>query len=188
MRPGIVHRLDKETSGVMVAAKNDRSHRKLSEQFKDRRMKKTYLALVWDNMPADEGVIDLPIGRDRKDRKKISPRTGKPRSAVTRYRVKRRFGAFTLVELRPVTGRTHQIRVHLAHINHPVVGDPLYGGRGGRAGLPRQWKKAFAGVNRTMLHAHRLVFEHPADGRVMDLTARIPGDMLPFIEEGAADE
>jgi 23S rRNA pseudouridine1911/1915/1917 synthase len=180
-RPGIVHRLDKGTSGVIVVAKTDAAHRDLSRQFKDRRVSKSYLAVVWDNIAADEGTVALPIGRDRRDRVKMSPRTDHGREASTAWRVIRRLGPFTLVEASPRTGRTHQIRVHLAAVGHPIVGDPLYGRRAKGTGLSKHWKKALTGVRRPLLHAWRLTFDHPADGRPMTFEAPLPADLTGFM-------
>ncbi len=173
-RPGIVHRLDRGTSGVMVAAKTDAAHRHLAAQFKGRQVAKTYLALVWDNVARDEGEIDLPIGRDRRDRQKMSARTNRPREALTRFRVLRRLGWATLLEVSPRTGRTHQIRVHLAHFKHPLVGDPVYGRRGDRAGSGSE-------AGRPLLHAWKLSFRHPADGRPLSFTAPPPDDLDVYL-------
>lgn len=183
-RPGIVHRLDKGTSGVMVATKNDAAHRRLAADFKARRVEKTYLALVWDNVPGETGSIELPIGRDRKDRQKMSARTAAPRESLTEYRVLRRWGPFTLLEVFPRTGRTHQIRVHLAHAKHPIVGDPVYGRRTEVKRLPREWRTALASPDRPLLHAWRIAFRHPADGRRMEFIAPPPADLACFLPEG----
>jgi len=180
-RPGIVHRLDKGTSGVMVVAKNDEAHRRLSAQFKAQEVKKVYLAVVWDNITEETGIIEAPIGRDRRDRKKISLRTTKPREATTDFTVRSRYGSFTLLELFPRTGRTHQIRVHLAHIKHPVVGDPLYGRRTDRMKLSREWQKVMASVDRPLLHACKLSFRHPFQEKTMEFTAPPPEDFMPFL-------
>ena len=180
-RPGIVHRLDKGTSGVMVAAKNDEAHRRLSAQFKAQEVNKVYLAVVWDNITKESGTIEASIGRDSRDRKKISLKTRKPRESTTDFVVRRRFGTFTLLELFPRTGRTHQIRVHLALIKHPVVGDPLYGRRTDKIKLPTEWRKVMAGVDRPLLHAYRLSFRHPTRERTMEFTAPPPEDFRLFL-------
>jgi len=169
-RPGIVHRLDKDTSGVLVVAKTDHVHRHLSNQFKWHTVQRIYIALVKGVMEDDKGTIELPIGRDKKDRKKISPRTLKPRMAITNYKVLKRFKDFTLVELKPETGRTHQLRVHLAYLQHPIVGDPIYGGRE-KIKAPRM-----------MLHARYLGFVHPVKGEYMEFEAPLPEEMKKFIE------
>jgi len=165
-RPGLVHRLDRDTSGIMVIAKTDLAHRHLSAQFKNHTIDRMYQALVCGKVKA-AGVIDLAIGRDRSDRKKISPRTDRPREAETRYTVRERFRSATLLDVFPQTGRTHQIRVHLAHIGHPVVGDRVYGGvRQSTIPAPRQ-----------MLHAARLGFIHPISGLALCHTSPPPADM-----------
>jgi len=172
-RPGIVHRLDKETSGVMVIAKSDAAHRKLSAQFKDHTIDRRYLALVCGKV-ARAGTIVLPIGRDIGDRKKVSARTHKPREAATRYIIRERMKIATLLEVYPQTGRTHQIRVHMAHIGHPVVGDKVYGGRPARH---------FAlAVGRQMLHAERLGFIHPVSEETLCFSTPPPADMQAVLE------
>jgi 23S rRNA pseudouridine1911/1915/1917 synthase len=170
-RPGLVHRLDKDTSGVMVIAKTDQAHRGLAAQFKQHTITRVYEALAWGCLKKAEGIIELAIGRDVKERKKFSPRTARPRASTTVYRVLRRFGKLaTRVELTPRTGRTHQIRVHLADLGHPVLGDETYGGRKVKtvAGVP---------VQRVMLHAKTLGFIHPATGMPLEFSAPCPPDM-----------
>lgn len=174
-RPGIVHRLDKDTSGVLVVAKSDPVHRHLSKQFKDRTVSKIYIALVQGVMKKNRGEIDLPIGRDTKDRKKFSSRTIKPKHAKTLYRVIKRFKNASLLELRPETGRTHQLRVHLAHLNHPVAGDSFYGGRG-------YSKLGNIMIDRLMLHAMRLGFTHPVTGKYMEFEPPLPDNMKIILE------
>ena len=181
LRPGIVHRLDKDTSGVMVIAKNSAAHHNLAEQFKSRRVKKKYLALVYGRMESDSGTVSLPIGRHPVHRKKMSTHSRKSRTAETTWRVRKRFALATLVELSLKTGRTHQIRVHCAAIKHPVVGDPVYGGR--KAGKSIAYD-LFRSVSRQMLHAWRLEFTHPANQKALSFEAPIPrdiGDILKLI-------
>jgi 23S rRNA pseudouridine1911/1915/1917 synthase len=176
IRPGIVHRLDKDTSGVLVVAKNGRAHHNLALQFKLRRVKKEYLALVHGKMESDSGTILLPIGRHPVDRKKMSTRSRKSRVAETIWQVKEKFDKATLVELNLKTGRTHQIRVHFAAINHPIVGDPVYGGR--KAGKKVEYgKNLFISVSRQMLHARRLGFTHPVTQKTLSFEAPIPPDI-----------
>ena len=160
-RPGIVHRLDKETSGCLVVAKTDSAHRSLAGQFSGREVGKVYLALVSGSPPRRSGVVDAPIARHRVNRKKmaVSP-AGRGREAVTEYQVLDSAGVVSLVECRPRTGRTHQIRVHLKHLGCPVLGDPLYGHRGR--------------YSRHMLHAWKLTFRHPSDGRMLAFEAAPP--------------
>lgn len=174
-RPGIVHRLDKDTSGVLVVAKTDTAHQRLSKQFKLHTIERRYLALVRGAVAQKSGKIILPIGRDRIDRKKISARTSHPRESETHYTVRERFETATLLEIYPQTGRTHQIRVHMAHLNHPIVGDKTYGGKGERAFEPQ--------AARQMLHADRLGFVHPALEERMVFSAPPPPDMLELIEK-----
>lgn len=170
-RPGLVHRLDKETSGVLVVAKTDLAHRALATQFKQHTITRVYEALVWGSLKKSEGLIELAIGRDVKERKKFSARTAKPRESATAYRVLERFGKVaTRLALTPRTGRTHQIRVHLAAIGHPVLGDPTYGGRKVRA-------LEDVSVPRVMLHARTLGFRHPETGQYLEFTAPLPADM-----------
>ncbi len=185
-RPGIVHRLDKDTSGLLVAAKSDRAHAGLSSQFGDRTIRRTYAALVWGLPSPASGTVSAAIGRSSADRKKMAVVSRGGKAAVTHYRLLRAFGlAAALVECRLETGRTHQIRVHLASIGHPVVGDPVYGGgltpaRAKR--LPEAVKPVFAAFQRQALHARRLEFLHPADGRPLAFEVELPDDMKLLIE------
>ena len=161
LRPGIVHRLDKDTSGLILIAKNDCAHLSLTTQIAEKTAKRFYIALVDGNVKADEGVIEQPVDRNPKDRKKMAVvKDGRP--AKTAYKVLERFGRYTLMEFELFTGRTHQIRVHCAYMKHPVVGDPLYGG-----------SNAF-GLKGQLLHAARLVVNHPSTGERMEFTAPLP--------------
>jgi 23S rRNA pseudouridine1911/1915/1917 synthase len=179
-RPGIVHRLDKDTSGLLVVAKEEGALLALSRQFKSRKVKKEYLALVRGEVSKDEGEIEVPIGRDMKDRKKMGVRTGKARAALTRYVVKERFPGFTLLEVAPETGRTHQIRVHLAYIGHPILGDPVYTGR--RRSEKSQEPGEPIVANRQMLHAWRLGFAHPKTGEYQVFEAPPPSDFQEILK------
>lgn len=174
-RPGIVHRLDKETSGCLAVAKTEKAHQFLTRQFQTRQVEKTYLALVYGVVTAGQGRITFPIGRHERERKRMGVRTTKGREAETAYRVLRSASDHTLVEVTPTTGRTHQIRVHLAAIGHPVVGDALYGGRRERRS---RWKGA-----RHLLHAWKLAFVHPRTGRRLEVTADIPRDLQEILAQ-----
>jgi 23S rRNA pseudouridine1911/1915/1917 synthase len=180
-RGGIVHRLDKDTSGLMVVARSMRAHTSLVEQLGERDVHRQYLAVVYGRIIAG-GTIDAPIGRHPRDRLKQSVRDD-GREAITHYRVRERFRALTLVECRLETGRTHQIRVHLAHARHPLVGDAVYGG-GLRLpkGASAELVEALRGFRRQALHAERLEFAHPADGRTIAVEAEMPSDMAALVE------
>ena len=162
IRPGIVHRLDKDTSGLLIVAKNDQAHVNMSKQIKDRKVKKIYIALVKGNIGEDGATINMPIGRSTKDRKKMAVRKD-GKEAVTHFKVLRRYGKYTLLKIKIDTGRTHQIRVHMAEIGHPVVGDSVYS----------NGKNEF-GVEGQMLHAKSLDFKHPITGQPMHLEADLP--------------
>jgi 23S rRNA pseudouridine1911/1915/1917 synthase len=178
-RPGIVHRLDRGTSGLMVVAKHDSAHEELARQFQDREVEKEYIALVWGEVHAGRR-IDEPIGRDPVNRKKMSARARRSREAVTRIVRAEPFGrTLTLAHVAIHTGRTHQIRVHLSAIGHPVVGDPLYGGVHRR--VPGDLR-VVTRLDRPFLHAARLVFTHPADGRRMEFTSELPDDLQRVLE------
>jgi 23S rRNA pseudouridine1911/1915/1917 synthase len=182
LRPGIVHRLDRGTSGLMVVAKNDRAHQELSRQFQDREVDKEYAALVWGVVHAGRR-IDAPIGRDEKDRQKMSTRARRARSAVTRVTWARHFKGVSLLKLAIATGRTHQIRVHLSAIGHPIVGDATYGGVHRR--VPHDLRPVLR-LERPFLHAMRLSFTHPGDGRRVDFDSPLPPDLESVVDEIAA--
>ena len=165
-RPGIVHRLDMDTSGVIVVAKNDRSHRSLSDQFKNRTVTKRYVALVEGNMYQKKAIIDGPIGRDPHARKKMAI-VENGRDAKTEYAVNERFAQFDCLDVKPKTGRTHQIRVHLCSLGHPVAGDILYGTN-------------VAGLDRQFLHAASISLSHPIDDILMEFKSPLPQDLLKF--------
>ncbi len=170
LRPGIVHRIDKDTSGLLMIAKNDQAHTKLAEELKEQKSLRKYLAIVHGNLPNDRGVIEAPIGRSDKDRKKQAV-TGKGKEAVTRFHVLERFGDYCLVELTLETGRTHQIRVHMAYIGHPVAGDPVYGP-----------KKTLKGHGQ-FLHAQTLGFTHPSTGQLVTFSAEAPAIFQETVEK-----
>ena len=161
LRPGIVHRIDKDTSGLLMIAKNDHAHVALADELKDKKSLRKYWAIVHGNLPNDRGVIEAPIGRSEKDRKKQAV-TAKGKSALTRFQVFERFGNYSLVELQLETGRTHQIRVRMAYIGHPVAGDEVYG--------PRKTLKGHG----QFLHARTLGFTHPRTGEMLEFTAEAP--------------
>ncbi len=176
-RPGIVHRLDKMTSGLVVVAKNDAAHRRLAEQFKSRTVHKAYTLLVHGKVSSDQGQISKPVGRDPVRRTRMKAGGLRPREALTRYEVRRRFGDFTLLAAHPETGRTHQIRVHFAALGHPIVGDTTYGApsklRVAGREVPTLW--------RTFLHAGSLEFEHPRLHHSMSFSAPLPPELEEFL-------
>jgi 23S rRNA pseudouridine1911/1915/1917 synthase len=183
LRPGIVHRLDKATSGLIVVAKNDEAHRKLAAQFARRAVKKTYIALVHGWVMQDRGTISSSISRDRVRRTRMTTKRSGGREAITHYAVQERidskYGKFTLLELRIDTGRTHQIRVHLASLRHPVVGDTLYG-------APREMSaKNDAGISllRNFLHAAALQLQHPRSGSALSFARPLPSELQSFLDE-----
>jgi 23S rRNA pseudouridine1911/1915/1917 synthase len=185
LRPGIVHRLDKDTSGVMVAAKNDAAHNSLMNQFKEHTVQRRYVALLHGLLQADKGVIDRPIGRHPVDRKRMSGHARGGRHAVTRWRVLRRFDQdrLTLAELALETGRTHQIRVHLGEMNYPVVGDPVYGGSKRLAGIADpQLRRLVKLLDRQALHARLLGFRHPQSGEYLEFESPVPADMQEIVD------
>jgi len=181
LRPGIVHRLDKDTSGVLVVAKDDLAHRFLSEQFKKHTAKREYKGIVFGQLP-DEGRVDASIGRHPAHRKKMSARPRKGREARTYWRVLERFRSFNLAEFRLETGRTHQIRVHLSSIGHPILGDPLYGGRKRLASIePSPLRQGLQKMRRQALHAATLGFVHPTTGETLEFSSPLPGDLSEAI-------
>ena len=173
IRPGIVHRLDKDTSGVIVVAKNDKAHLKLSEQIKNHEVEKTYIALVRGIVKENEATIDMPIGRSKTDRKKMTVRED-GKNAVTNFKVLERFyeDNCTLLEVKIETGRTHQIRVHLSHIGYPIVGDYVY------SNGKNKW-----GIKGQCLHAKSLKFRHPVTGKQMEIEAELPEYLKKILEE-----
>ncbi len=182
LRPGIVHRLDKDTSGVLVVAKDDQAHRFLSEQFKKHTPKRRYIGIVFGQL-GEEGQIEASIGRHPAHRKKMSTRPRKGREAKTHWKVLERFHHFNLVEFRLETGRTHQIRVHLSSLGHPLLGDPLYGGRRRLSSVePLLLRQGLEGLRRQALHAASLGFVHPVTGETLEFSSPIPED----IEEAIA--
>ena len=190
IRPGIVHRLDKDTSGTMVVAKNADALESLAAQFKARSVSKKYLALVYGELKRDAGTIDLPIGRHPVHRKQMSTTTRKGRQAVTSWKVLKRFQYITLLELRLETGRTHQIRVHCSTMDHPIVGDPVYRPRKLFKNLTKKTERLPASVigllkaiPRQMLHAWRLGFHHPRTGERLSFEAPLPQDMAGLMEK-----
>lgn len=181
LRPGIVHRLDKDTSGLLVVAKNDRAHRGLSESWNTDAIRKVYLAIVYGSPSRPTGSIEAPIGRHPRDRKKMAILDG-GRSAKTLYRVLESYTGCSLVELELRTGRTHQIRVHLQSIGHPVVGDPVYGGAQWKGIQDRRIRDLLRSVDRQALHASRLELTHPGSGDRMTFVSPLPNDMQRLLD------
>ena len=177
LRPGIVHRIDKDTSGLLVVAKNDAAHQALSAQLATHSMTRVYQAVVYGGLAQEEGQIDAPIGRSEKDRKKMAVTNKNDKNAVTGYRVVARYRGFTHLELRLKTGRTHQIRVHMASIGHPVAGDPVYG--------PRAVIRELGGQ---CLHAGTLGFVHPATGEYLEFNAPLPAYFTNFLHKLQKEE
>jgi len=170
-RPGIVHRLDKETSGVMVVAKTHLAYEELQRQFKAREVEKLYIGLVWGKIPEKEGQITWAVGRHEKKRQKISIRTKKPKAAETHFTVKQEWSEFSLLEIKPLTGRTHQIRVHFAALGHPIIGDNRYGR-----------KKTSPQISRLFLHAFQLAFKHPSSKERVEFSSPLPQELSKFLE------
>lgn len=171
IRPGIVHRLDKDTSGLIIIAKNDKAHIHLSEQIKNREIKKTYIALVRGVIKENEATIDMPIGRSTKDRKKMAV-TKNGKNAITHFKVIKKYDKYTLIEVNIETGRTHQIRVHMSEIGYPIIGDIVYS----------NGKNPF-GVQGQMLHAAKLTFKHPTTNKELNLEAPLPKYFIDIINE-----
>jgi 23S rRNA pseudouridine1911/1915/1917 synthase len=178
LRPGIVHRLDKDTSGIIVIAKDDAAYLNLCKQFKERKVEKYYLALLYGTLKKDKEEINTPIGRAIADRKKMSTKTRKGKEAVTQFEVIKRFKSATLVKIKIITGRTHQIRVHFADSGHPVLGDKIYGRK-----TNIKFAQKTINFSRQMLHAQSLKFKHPVDGRPLEFTTPIPKDIETAIKE-----
>ena len=185
IRPGIVHRLDKDTSGVIVVAKNDKSHNSLVDQFKSRSVKKKYLAIVEGNLKNDSGSIDSVIGRDPINRKKMSSKSRSGRESLTQYKVIKRFSVACLVEAEPKTGRTHQIRVHLSENGYPLLADKIYGHKKQRNKLLTEAEKK---IGRHALHAAQLGFSHPETGKWVEYKAHIPNDFKDALEYLESEE
>ncbi|HEX2059409.1 MAG TPA: RluA family pseudouridine synthase [Thermoanaerobaculia bacterium] len=181
IRPGIVHRLDKDTSGVMLIAKNDDAHRKLSAAWNTEAVRKEYLALVYGTPSRDRGTIEAPIGRDPRDRKRMAV-VADGRNAITDYEVTERLRHASLVRCRLRTGRTHQIRVHMKHLGHPIIGDPVYSGPQWRGIPDKKLQRALSSLTRQMLHAAKITFAHPRDGRAVSVEAEQPHDMREIVE------
>lgn len=174
LRPGIVHRLDRDTSGAIVIARTDRAHQSLAAQFHDRKVEKIYLALVHGDMKHQQGRISRAIARDPRRRTRMSARLGSGRSAITEYRVLEQWNGFSFLEVKIGTGRTHQIRVHLASIGHPVLGDRLYGAPAKIPGFP--------GLDRFFLHAHRLRFASPSTGETISIESPLPVELHTVLQ------
>lgn len=171
-RPGIVHRIDMDTSGLLIVAKNDFAHRSLSDQLKDHTLRRTYECIVRGGFREDSGTVNAPIGRDPRDRKRMTVTERNSRPAVTHWTVLARYGQYTHLQCRLETGRTHQIRVHMAYINHPIAGDPLYGVRKPELGLTSQ-----------CLHARALTFRHPRTGEEITVTCPLPEEFERALEK-----
>jgi 23S rRNA pseudouridine1911/1915/1917 synthase len=178
---GIVHRLDKDTSGLIVVAKSEEIHEKLSEQFRERQVFKSYIALVHGEPEEDRGAIDQPIAREKHNRTKMAVRAH-GRSALSLWKVKKRFEKFALLAVEIKTGRTHQIRVHMAHINHPIVGDETYNAGRDKTVFDLKVRKAISDLNRFFLHAEKLSFTHPVSEERLDFTVALPDELTDFLE------
>ena len=172
LRPGIVHRIDKNTSGLLIVAKNDTAHRKIAEQIKDHSFTREYEAVVCGNIKENEGTVNQPIGRNPNDRKKMAVTAVNSKEAVTHFKVLQRFGQYTHIAVTLETGRTHQIRVHMAYINHPVAGDDVYGS-----------DKLTSKLGGQCLHARKIGFVHPSSGEYMEFTSELPRYFSDFLTE-----
>ncbi len=187
VRLGLVHRLDKDTSGLLVIAKDERALAYLQKELKERRVKRTYKALVWGNIHPAAGTINLPVGRSHRDRRKMMVNAREGRDAITHYETAESFDLACLLTVRLETGRTHQIRVHLAYFGHPVIGDPTYGGRSSylrrlsRKEL-QKWSPLLSIMERQALHACELELPHPDDGRMIGFHSELPGDIIGALE------
>lgn len=170
-RPGIVHRLDKDTSGLLIVAKNDKSHKNLARQFKNRDVDKYYYALVEGNLAYKKGKIDAPIGRDPNNRKKMAVRKRHSKNAISRFKIIEEFNNYTLIEVKIETGRTHQIRVHFSYLGHPVVGDKKYG------------SKNSLKVERQLLHAEKMIIKHPKNGKKLKFEAELKDDFKKVLNK-----
>jgi len=187
LRPGIVHRLDKNTSGLLVVAKNDFSHTNLADQLKDRTLTREYAALCWGRLPKEKGVVETLIGRSTGDRKMMTVVKQKGREAITEYEVLERFPLGDFLRIKLKTGRTHQIRVHFLYLNHPIIGDPEYGGRKKHLGMIKESFKALANqvlklIDRQALHAKKIGFVHPRTKKYMEFESELPGDMKILLD------
>jgi 23S rRNA pseudouridine1911/1915/1917 synthase len=186
IRPGVVHRLDKDTTGLLVFAKTDDSLTSLGKQIEARKINREYLAIAWGDFGIDSGTIDAPIGRSTLDRKKMAVTPFAARTAVTSYKVLERFGIATYLNLKLLTGRTHQIRVHMLHYGHPIVGDPDYGGRSrivvNSKEQEKQYKKILSLLPRQALHAAKLGFVHPKTKKYLEFTSPLPDDIKSVLE------
>ena len=178
-RPGIVHRLDKGTTGILLVARDDATHRHLAHQFKERKVTKRYVALVRGELKEERGNVSAPVGRHSRDRKRMAVLRSGGRQAETEYSVLERFEGFTLLEVYPKTGRTHQVRVHMAHIGHPLVGDEVYGGK---TASEKIFRSKIKELGRPALHAAGLGFTHPESGNWLEFTAPLPEDMKKLID------
>jgi 23S rRNA pseudouridine1911/1915/1917 synthase len=191
LRPGIVHRIDKETSGLLIVAKHDVAHRHLAAQLQAHDIERTYTALVWGNIKQDVGRIEAPIDRNPRNRKKMAIVEG-GKEAATNFTVVQRFPYLTLLDLRLETGRTHQIRVHMLHHGHPIFGDPVYGGRSQTQGIKpdyrRHAKYLLSLIKRQALHARRLGFEHPRTGENMEFSSALPADLAAVVAAAYPEE
>ena len=189
-RPGIVHRLDKGTSGLVVVAKTVRAYYRLADQFKEHSVRRKYVTLICGGLKQDSGTIVAPIGRSRRDRKKMAVTPINSREATTHFSVIERYGRFSLLEIKPRTGRTHQIRVHLAHIGHPVVGDSTYGGRNRalKSDMSQVVRCALENLSRPALHAQILGFIYPDNEKYMEFSSPVPEDIQSMIDALRSDK